>query len=106
MTDAPHGWRKNSKDTSVVALEEQTHKVMDCVHITKSQDKVAQTQKTWYSKNVWTCGEQKCFNKDSFTRQKYSSQQICEGNTVHNKSKICGMLLRLLKNLFQKFQKE
>ena len=35
MTDARHGWRKNSKDTSVVALGEQTHKVMECVHITK-----------------------------------------------------------------------
>jgi hypothetical protein len=42
MTDARHGWRQNSKDTSVVALGEQTHKVMGCVHITKSQDKVAQ----------------------------------------------------------------
>jgi predicted GNAT family N-acyltransferase len=31
MTDARHGWRKNSKDTSVVALGEKTHKVMDCV---------------------------------------------------------------------------
>jgi hypothetical protein len=42
MADARHGWRQNSKGTSVVALGEQTHKVMDCVHITKSQDKVTQ----------------------------------------------------------------
>ncbi|CAG2254076.1 unnamed protein product [Mytilus edulis] len=42
MTDARHGWRKNAKDTTVVALGEKTHKVMDCEHITKSQDKVAQ----------------------------------------------------------------
>ena len=42
MTDARHGWRKNSKDTSVVALEEQTHKVMDCVHVTKTRDPVTQ----------------------------------------------------------------
>ena len=41
MTDTRHGCRKNSKDTSVLALGEQTHKVMDCVHITKLQDKVA-----------------------------------------------------------------
>ena len=56
MTDArqkSHGWRKNSKDTSVVALGEQTHKVMNCVHITKSHDKVAQRLgKTRYSKNL------------------------------------------------------
>lgn len=43
MTDARHGWRKNSKDTSVVALGEKTHNVMECVHVTKNQDKVAQT---------------------------------------------------------------
>lgn len=43
MTDARHGWRKNSKDTSVVALGEKTHNVMECGHVTKSQDKVAQT---------------------------------------------------------------
>ncbi|CAC5410208.1 unnamed protein product [Mytilus coruscus] len=42
MTDARHGWRKNAKDTTVVALGEKTHKVMDCEHVTKSQDKVAQ----------------------------------------------------------------
>jgi uncharacterized protein YdaT len=36
MTDARHGWRKNSKDTSVVALGEQTHKVMDCVLVVDS----------------------------------------------------------------------
>jgi predicted GNAT family N-acyltransferase len=40
MTDARHGWRKNSKDTSVVALREKTHKVMDCVHVTKTRDSV------------------------------------------------------------------
>ena len=42
MTDARHGWRKNSKDTSVVALGEKTHKVMDCVHVTKTRDPVTQ----------------------------------------------------------------
>ena len=40
MADTRHGWRKNSKDTSVLALGEQTHKVMNCVHITKLQDNV------------------------------------------------------------------
>lgn len=27
MTDARHGWRKNAKDTSDVAIEEKSHKV-------------------------------------------------------------------------------
>lgn len=42
MSDARHGWRKNSKDTTVVALWERTHQVMDCEHITKAMDRVAQ----------------------------------------------------------------
>ncbi|KAK3098813.1 hypothetical protein FSP39_023330 [Pinctada imbricata] len=42
MTDARHGWRKNAKDTSVVALGERTHKVLSCQHITKRDDPVTQ----------------------------------------------------------------
>ncbi|KAJ8322416.1 hypothetical protein KUTeg_000025 [Tegillarca granosa] len=42
MTDARHGWRKNAKDTSVVALGENMHKVIQCVHVTKSEERVSQ----------------------------------------------------------------
>ena len=42
MTDARHGWRKNEKDTSVVAIGEKSHKVLQCVHITKQDDIVSQ----------------------------------------------------------------
>ena len=42
MTDARHGWRKNAKDSSVVAIGEKTHKVLQCVHITKQDDIVPQ----------------------------------------------------------------
>ena len=42
MTDARHGWRKNAKDTSVVAIGEQTHKVLKCEHVTKTDDLVTQ----------------------------------------------------------------
>ena len=52
MADARHGWRQNSKGTSVVALGEQTHKVMDCVHITKSQDKVTQRHERLGTPNI------------------------------------------------------
>jgi hypothetical protein len=38
MTDARHGWRKNAKDTSVVAIGEKTHKVLKCEHVTKTDD--------------------------------------------------------------------
>ena len=42
MTDARHGWRKNAKDSSVVALGEKTHKVLQCIHVTKADDIVSQ----------------------------------------------------------------
>lgn len=35
VTDARHGWHTNANDTSVVAIGEHSHKVIDCVHITK-----------------------------------------------------------------------
>ena len=41
-TDARHGHRRNAKDTSVVALGERSHKVLQHVHITKEQDTVTQ----------------------------------------------------------------
>lgn len=42
MSDARHGWRKNAKDTSVVAIGERTHKVLKCEHVTKADDTVSQ----------------------------------------------------------------
>ena len=87
MTDARHGWRKNSKDTSVVALGEQTHKVMDCIHITKSQDKVAQRHERLGTQNIYENMESINVSKKIHSHDRNMSQQICEGNTVHNKSK-------------------
>ena len=42
MTDAWHGWRKNAIDTSVVAIGEQTHKVLQYQNVTKADDPVSQ----------------------------------------------------------------
>lgn len=42
MTDARHGWRKNAKDSSVVAIGEKTHRVIKCENVTKQDDIVSQ----------------------------------------------------------------
>jgi hypothetical protein len=42
ITDAWHGWRKNAQDTSVVTIGERSHKVLNCVHVTKVDDPVSQ----------------------------------------------------------------
>jgi hypothetical protein len=45
-----------------VALGEQTHKVMGCVHITKSQDKVAQRHERLGTPKIYENMEsKKCF---------------------------------------------
>ena len=54
MTDARHGWRKNAKDTSVVAIGEKCHKVLQCVHITKQDDIVSQRHKKGTEKFIST----------------------------------------------------
>lgn len=42
MTDAQHGWRKNAKDLSVVAIGEKTNRVIKCENVTKQDDIVSQ----------------------------------------------------------------
>ena len=42
LTDARHGWRKNAKNSSSVAIGEKTHKVVSCQHVTKGDDVVSQ----------------------------------------------------------------
>ncbi|OWF47756.1 hypothetical protein KP79_PYT17582 [Mizuhopecten yessoensis] len=50
MTDARHRWRKNAKDTSVVAIGDRTHKVINCQHVTKADDNVSQRHENWEQK--------------------------------------------------------
>ncbi|CAC5390215.1 unnamed protein product [Mytilus coruscus] len=42
LIDARHGWRKNTKDASIVAIGEKTHKVLSCQHVTKADDVASQ----------------------------------------------------------------
>lgn len=53
MTDARHGWRKNAKDSSVVAVGEKTHKVLQCIHVTKKDDPVTQRHETFGTKKIY-----------------------------------------------------
>lgn len=53
MTDARHGWRKNAKDTSVVAIGEKTHKVLSCEHVTKSDDSVTQRHERFGTEKIY-----------------------------------------------------
>ena len=42
ITDVRHGWKKNEKDSSIVASGEKTHKVLQCINVTKRDDPVSQ----------------------------------------------------------------
>ena len=87
MTDARHGWRKNSKDTSVVTLGEQTHKAMDCVHITKSQDKVCQRYERLGTQNIYENMESKNVSIKIHSHDRNRAVNKFVKETVHNKSK-------------------
>ncbi len=53
VTDARHGWRKNAKDTSVVAVGERSKKVLIHVHVTKKDDRVTQRHETLGTKKIY-----------------------------------------------------
>ena len=53
MTDARHGWRKNAKDTSVVAIGEETHIVLSCEHVTKTDDNVTQKHERFRTEKIY-----------------------------------------------------
>lgn len=59
MTDARHGWRKNAKDTSVVALGEKSHKVLQCQHVTKAHDIVSQRHEMKGTADIYRYFEEK-----------------------------------------------
>ena len=53
MTDARHGWRKNAKDSSIVAIREQSHQVLQHVHITKHDDHCSQRHEKLGTQRVY-----------------------------------------------------
>ena len=42
IADARHGWRKNARDTSVIAVGHNTHNVLNCMNVIKADDPVTQ----------------------------------------------------------------
>ena len=53
-TDAQHGCRKNTKDTSVVALGEKTHHVVAIEHVTKVDDFITQRHERLGTERIYT----------------------------------------------------
>ncbi|CAC5364483.1 unnamed protein product [Mytilus coruscus] len=54
LTDARHGWRKNAKYASIVAIGEKTHKVLSCQHVTKDDEVVSQRHERVGTDRVYT----------------------------------------------------
>ena len=54
MTDARHGWRKNAKDSSIVAIGDKSHQVLHHVHITKEDDHCSQRHEKLGTEKVYT----------------------------------------------------
>ena len=54
MTDARHGWRKNAKDTSVVAIGCRSHHVLQHIHVTKADDLCTQRHERIGTKKLYS----------------------------------------------------
>ena len=52
MTDARHGWRRNAKDTDVVCIGENTHKVLNLQHVTRREEPSSQKHELVGSKRI------------------------------------------------------
>jgi hypothetical protein len=58
-SDARHGWRKNAKDTSVVVIGDQSHRVLQHIHITKADDHCTQRHEKLGTERMYEYFEQK-----------------------------------------------
>ena len=83
MTDARHGWRKNAKDTSVVAIGEKTHKVLQCQHVTKADDVVSQRHEMKGTGEIYRYFETKNTTVSTYTWQKHGCEQTCQNFRLH-----------------------
>ena len=53
MTDARHGWRKNSKDTNVVCIGLKTHRVLKAIHGTRLEEIFAQKHEIYETRKIY-----------------------------------------------------
>ena len=53
MTDARHGWRRNAKDTDVVCIGENTHKVLNLQHVTRREEPCSQRHELVGTKRIF-----------------------------------------------------
>ena len=59
ITDARHGWRKNAKDTDVVCIGYNTHKVLCNSHVTWADDRCTQRHELLGTKRIYNHLEMK-----------------------------------------------
>ena len=84
MSDARHGWRKNSKDTSVVVIGDKCHKVLAHQLVTKADDPCSQRHETLGTKAVMDQFEEKGIMVDMWVHDRNVS--------INNEIKRRGMI--------------
>ena len=53
LTDARHCWRKNAKDSTIVALGDLSHKVVACQHISTQEEPISQKHEKLGSERIY-----------------------------------------------------
>jgi len=101
MTDARHGWRKNAKDTSVVAIGDKGHKVLVCEHVTKSEDPVSQRHEKLGTNNIYKYFDEQnvSINVHTHDRNLSINKLVRETGFTGNQNDIWHAVKSLKKNL-------
>ena len=59
IADARHGWQKNARDTSFVAIGHNTHNVLNFVNVIKADDPVTQRHEKHWTEKIYRDLDQK-----------------------------------------------
>jgi len=104
--DARHGWRKNTKDTSVVAIGEKEHKILQCEHVTKAEDPVSQRHENLGTMNIYTYFDSQNISIDVHTHDRNLSINKYVRETGYTKPKRCLACHKVTKQNLTNISKE
>ncbi len=81
VNDSRHGWRKNSKDISVLAIGDRSHKVLKHEHITRADDRVAQRHEKLGTQRIYNY-----LNKKDTPVRIHVMMELCQSTSLYVRS--------------------
>ena len=102
-SDARHGWRKNAKDTSVDVIGDQSHKVLQHVHVTKSDDPVTQRHEKLGTSEFYKYMDKQAVPVRTHThdRNLAVNKSVKDMKTINNQNDVWHSIKALKKAIFE-----